>query len=126
MSEQNREMRLPLLAKGSSPSDDAETTMSDLRSRFREQLQETQAMYQSPADESGEYCHIAEMMERVIPIGSEWAPSLQEKLEQIVEQYPRTDSPIRTHGTDGEVLWELVLMCRHESSYQEVSNFPHL
>ena len=108
MSERNREMRLQLLAKGSSPSDDAETTMSDLRSRFREQLQETQARCQNPADESGEYCHIAEVMERVIPIRNACVPSLQERLEQIVEQYPRTDSPHRTHGADGEVLWELV------------------
>ena len=59
MSNNNREMRLQLLALGSSSNETVDATVADLNQQFIERLRVTGNTNSGPAEGSGEYCHIA-------------------------------------------------------------------
>ena len=119
MSKEKRELRLELLVRGASPSEEAAMSMAELNERFMERLREDGVRSDRPLEGTGEDCHLADMMERVIAIRCDEERSYgldfweERVVAAISSQYVRdTDSDLETEWND---RWRRVCVATRSS-----------
>ena len=103
LSPENQAMRLQLLTTAAVSNEDCALTVRELSEMYHERLEERS----TASKDSGEYCHIAEMMDRVVAIRRAEGTPLEEVQAIIKAEFDVQDGVEQPTLTDGEAFGAL-------------------